>query len=99
MLGCDGICFSGAVDVGFGCGVLVNENAPKAWDNYANYYQGDVVSETGFLWLLVSTGGWTVGGNPNLGYGWQKLSVGGGNVEVSPINIAQLIGLPPFIQI
>jgi hypothetical protein len=74
-------------------------NAPQAWGNYTYYAQGDVVSEGGFLWLLANTGGWTVGGRPSLGYGWQKLSTGGGASAPQPINLAQLVGLPPFIQL
>ena len=73
--------------------------APQAWGNFTYYAQGDVVSEGGFLWILASTGGWTVGGRPSLGYGWQKLSTGGGASAPQPINLAQLIGLPPFIQL
>jgi hypothetical protein len=72
---------------------------PQPWDNYASYGQGNVVSEGGFLWLLANTGGWTVGGRPSLGYGWQKLSTGGGVSAPQPINLAQLVGLPPFIQL
>ena len=81
-------------------GTLADSNAPQPWGNYTYYGQGDVVSEGGFLWLLASTGGWTVGGRPSLGYGWQKLSTGGGtSAAPQAINLAQLIGLPPFIQL
>jgi hypothetical protein len=84
-------------------GTLIQSNTPQPWSNYAYYAQGDVVSADGHLWLLTSTGGWTVGGAPGAGYGWQKLSTNsnGGNAgnTSSGINLGQLIGLPPFIQI
>jgi hypothetical protein len=73
---------------------------PQEWDNYAYYGQGAVVALNGSLWQLVSTGGWTVGGRPDLGYGWQQLSLSsGGGGSQSGINLSQLIGLPPFIQL
>jgi hypothetical protein len=78
-------------------GTLTQPNTPQAWGNYTYYAQGDVVSLGGFLWELISMGGWTVGGRPDLGYGWQKLSTGG--TSRPAVNIAGLIGLPPFIQL
>jgi hypothetical protein len=80
-------------------GTLSDSNAPQPWDNYTYYGQGDVVSEGGYLWLLASTGGWTVGGRPSLGYGWQRLSTGGGTAPQPSVNLAQLLGLPPFVQL
>jgi hypothetical protein len=83
-------------------GTLATETPiPQEWDNYAYYGQGAVVAYDDSLWLLASIGGWTVGGRPDLGYGWQKLFTGGGSTgaPASPINIAQLIGLPAFIQL
>jgi hypothetical protein len=73
--------------------------APQPWGNYTYYAQGDVVAYDDNLWLLVSTGGWTVGGRPDLGYGWQKLSTGGATSPQPSVNLAQLLGLPPFIQL
>jgi hypothetical protein len=70
------------------------------WDNYANYSQGDVVLDgSGNLWYLASTGGWTVGGAPEVGYGWQRLYLGNGGGSSASFNIGALIGLPPFIQL
>jgi hypothetical protein len=73
--------------------------SPPAWGNFTYYSQGAVVSDNGSLWLLVSTGGWTVGGRPGLGYGWQQLSTGGGGLPTPSVNLAQLLGLPPFVQL
>ncbi len=73
--------------------------SPPAWGNFTYYQQGAVVSDNGSLWLLVSTGGWTVGGRPGLGYGWQKLSTGEGGLPTPSVNLAQLLGLPPFVQL
>jgi hypothetical protein len=95
----------GGYNVSFYGGVVIDvpitpiPNSPQEWGNYTYYAQGDVVSEGGFLWVLANTGGWTVGGRPSLGYGWQKLSTGGGVSAPQPINLAQLVGLPPFIQL
>jgi hypothetical protein len=82
-----------------GYGTLNVANVP-VWDNYANYSQGDVVLAGGSLWYLSSIGGWTVGGAPSAGYGWQRLSTetqsSGNNTG---IDFARLIGLPPFINL
>lgn len=90
--------------VQFGCGGSLTGTFDPAsvpdWDNYANYSQGDVVLAGGSLWYLSSTGGWTVGGAPSAGYGWQRLSTetqsSGNNTG---IDFARLIGLPPFIKL
>jgi len=43
------------------------------WSGSINYGLNDVVSYTGYLWILASTGGWTIGGAPP-GYGWEILT-------------------------
>lgn len=40
------------------------------WDNFTYYTVGDVVSLAGSTYILISLGGWTVGGAPP-GYGWE----------------------------
>jgi hypothetical protein len=90
--------------VQFGCGRSLtgtfNAASVPDWDNYANYSQGDVVLAGGSLWYLSSTGGWTVGGAPSAGYGWQRLSTETQSSENNTgIDFARLIGLPPFINL
>ena len=42
------------------------------WDNFAYYGEGDIVTLNGLKYMLAHQAGWTVGGSPALGYGWQR---------------------------
>ena len=56
-------------------GTVIN-SFKGAWDGYYYYTLGDIVTyppNSESLWILASTGGWTVGGAPP-GYGWAILA-------------------------
>lgn len=59
-------------------GTLIN-SYKGLWDNFEYYTLGDIVVHpegAESLWILASTGGWTVGGAPP-GFGWELLVVQG----------------------
>jgi len=66
-------------------GTIVNSYR-GLWDNFTEYYLGDIVTHPSgaeSLWILASTGGWTIGGAPP-GFGWEVLTVQGATGVTGP---------------